>query len=283
MFNEFFLKENKNIDGRDALTVKIPGAYSLDDTFLCGQCFRYEEIKRENGYVEYFTVTGDTLVFVGQKEKGELIFYGIDEETFDKVVRPYFDLDTDYRKIKGEILKNFSTEFLSLAADSAEGIAILRQEPWETICSFIISQNNNIPRIRKIVREISSAYGVNLALQKGIKTCPISKNAEKLCEEKCKACGRCYTFPSAEKILKNPSTSHLASDVDSAYITTFDSYALSIVKKYHYLLGVDKNISVIDNSIIELFKINTLNSIFESLYEEKDALFLEFINKLFFI
>ena len=204
MFNEFFLKENKNIDGRDALTVKIPGAYSLDDTFLCGQCFRYEEIKRENGYVEYFTVTGDTLVFVGQKEKGELIFYGIDEETFDKVVRPYFDLDTDYRKIKGEILKNFSTEFLSLAADSAEGIAILRQEPWETICSFIISQNNNIPRIRKIVREISSAYGVNLALQKSIKTCPISKNAEKPCEEKCKACGRCYTFPSAEKILKNP-------------------------------------------------------------------------------
>jgi ATP-dependent helicase/nuclease subunit A len=82
-----------------------------------------------------------------------------------------------------------------------------------------------------------------------------------------------------KKVKDNPSTTHLASDVDSAYITTFDSYALSIVKKYHYLLGIDKNINVIDNSIIELFKINTLNSIFESLYEEKDALFLEFINK----
>ena len=81
-----------------------------------------------------------------------------------------------------------------------------------------------------------------------------------------------------KKVKDNPSTTHLASDVDSAYITTFDSYALSIVKKYHYLLGIDKNISVIDNSIIELFKINTLNSIFESLYEEKDAYFLEFIN-----
>ena len=80
-----------------------------------------------------------------------------------------------------------------------------------------------------------------------------------------------------KKVKDNPSTSHLASDVDSAYITTFDSYALSIVKKYHYLLGIDKNINVIDNSIIELFKINTLNSIFESLYEEKDAYFLEFI------
>ena len=44
-----------------------------------------------------------------------------------------------------------------------------------------------------------------------------------------------------DKVFNNPSTSHLASDVDSAYITTFDSYALSIVKKYHYLLNIDKN------------------------------------------
>lgn len=204
MFKEFFSKEFKKIDGRDALVVKIPGSYSLDDTFLCGQCFRYEEINRNGEYVEYLTVIDETLVTVGQKERGELIFYGADEETFDLVLRPYFDLDTDYRKIKSDILGNYSTDFLKLAADSAEGIAILRQKPWETICSFIISQNNNIPRIRKIIREISSAYGVNLALQKGLKTCPISKNQEKPSEEKCKACGRCYAFPSAEKILKNP-------------------------------------------------------------------------------
>ena len=204
MFKEFFLKENITIDGRDAIRVKIPGAYSIEDTFLCGQCFRYEEIKREDGYVEYMTVVGEELVFVGQRERGELIFYGIDDETFDKVIRPYFDLDTDYRKIKSEVTESYSSEFLKSAADSAEGIAILRQEPWETICSFIISQNNNIPRIRKIVREISCAYGVNLALQKGLKTCPISENGEAPSEEKCKECGRCYTFPSIEKILLCP-------------------------------------------------------------------------------
>ena len=55
-----------------------------------------------------------------------------------------------------------------------------------------------------------------------------------------------------EKILKNPSTSHLASDVDSAYITTFDSYALSIVRKYHYLLNIDKNINIIDMKFMNL-------------------------------
>ena len=81
-----------------------------------------------------------------------------------------------------------------------------------------------------------------------------------------------------EKILKNPSTSHLASDVDSAYITTFDSYALSIVKKYHYLLGMDKNINIIDNSILELYKKNILDDIFEELYKKKDYYFLKMIS-----
>ena len=205
MFKEFFLKEKKTIDNRDAIVVKIPGAYSLEDTFLCGQCFRYEEIKKENGYTEYLTVIGDELVFVGQSKRGELIFYCTNEEKFNSIIRPYFDLDTDYRKIKSELIENFPSPFFKVAAETAEGIAILKQDAWETICSFIISQNNNIPRIRKIIREISSAYGVNLALQKGLKICPIDKFGDAPSEEKCKACGRCFTFPSAEKILENPS------------------------------------------------------------------------------
>ena len=204
MFKEFFSKERKTVNGRNALVITLPGSYSLDDTVLCGQCFRYEEVKREEGYVEYFTVVGDKLIFVGQKKRGELIFYDVDDIDFDNVVRPYFDLDTDYRAIKEDVLKNFTSPFLELAAKSADGIAILRQDPWETICSFIISQNNNIPRIRKIIREISSAYGVNLALQNHIKFCPISENKDLPSEEKCKNCGRCYTFPKAENILKDP-------------------------------------------------------------------------------
>ena len=204
MFDEFFSKRRELINGKEALVIKTLGSYSLDDTFLCGQCFRYEETERSDGYVEYFTVTGGEIIFVGQREKGELIFYGVDDSLFESTVRPYFDLDTNYGKIQEDILKNYDTPFLQSAIDAACGIAILRQNPWETICSFIISQNNNIPRIRKIIREISSAYGVNLALQKGLKKCPIDKNCGAPSEEKCKACGRCFTFPSAEEILKDP-------------------------------------------------------------------------------
>ena len=204
MFKENFLKEYVCEKGRNAIKVTPKGNYSLDDTFLCGQCFRYEEIYRDDEYVEYFTVVGEDLVFVGQKKSGELLFYDTDEETFENIIRPYFDLDTDYEKIKDELVTSFSTPFFKKAADAASGIRILRQDAWEAICSFIISQNNNIPRIRKIVREVSCAYGVNLALQNGLKICPISKSCEKPSEEKCKECGRCCTFPKPEQILKNP-------------------------------------------------------------------------------
>ena len=80
-----------------------------------------------------------------------------------------------------------------------------------------------------------------------------------------------------KKIIKNNLKEQLDL-LDNAYITTFDSYALSIVKKYGYLLNIDKNISIIENSIIELKKEEILDNIFENLYQEKNELFLKLIN-----
>jgi N-glycosylase/DNA lyase len=90
------------------------------------------------------------------------------------------------------------------AAEFDSGIAILKQDEWETLISFIISQNNNIPRIKKIIRKISAEYGVNICLQNNIKKCPLSKIDVPPCHEKCKDCGICYTFPKAEDIKNCP-------------------------------------------------------------------------------
>ena len=65
--------------------------------------------------------------------------------------------------------------------------------------------------------------------------------------------------------------------IDSAYITTFDSFALSILKKYHYILNVSKDISIIDSSIIEIKKREIIEDIFENLYKKEDGLFLKLI------
>ncbi len=220
-YKKLFSKKTAKIEGREALVVSGLGDYSLTDTFECGQAFRFVRLspdssgrvnsvgERYEHYVEYMTVIADDLIFVGQKEKGELIFFEIDEERFNKVCVPYFALDIDYDEIKSDILKNTDSEFLSNAAECASGIRILKQDPWEALFSFIISQNNNIPRIKKIIRAMSSAYGENLALKNELSECPVKclsclKNAAKLNTDACKACGICYSFPKPERVAQAP-------------------------------------------------------------------------------
>ena len=204
MFDEFFSYKKKAIDGREAIVVTAKGAYSLADTLECGQCFRYEKIKDNNEYKEYVIPTRDLLINVGQRVPGELIFYGITEKDFLNVAVPFFSLDTDYTKIRDDIISRTDSEWLKEAARYAEGIAILRQDPWEALFSFIISQNNNIPRIRKIVRELSGAYGVNITLQNGGTKCPCGKIDATPCNEICASCGICYTFPKAQDVASEP-------------------------------------------------------------------------------
>lgn len=83
------------------------------------------------------------------------------------------------------------------------------------------------------------------------------------------------------KIIKNNLTRQLDL-IDSAFITTFDSYSLYIVQKYHYLLGIDKNIKVIDSSIINIKKIEIMNNIFDEYYKSNDPLFSKIINDICF-
>lgn len=199
-----FEKFNDQFDEKRAIYVKNLGAYSLADTMECGQCFRYERVEREDGIDEYITVVGKELIRVAQKECGELIFPEMTDDVFTSVAVPYFALDRDLEAVRKNVADNTDSEWLKAAADFGAGIAILRQDPWETIISFIISQNNNIPRIRKIIREISAAYGTNLSVLNDYNSCPLKFINGTPSTDACKSCGRCYTFPTAEDILKNP-------------------------------------------------------------------------------
>ena len=81
-----------------------------------------------------------------------------------------------------------------------------------------------------------------------------------------------------DKLKKEGLTSGLAK-LDTADITTFDAYALSVVKKYHYYLNVSKDINIIDGSVITLYKRKILKDIFEELYEENNHEFIDFIQE----
>ena len=199
-----FNKEKILTRSRASIKVGGLGDFSLTDTFECGQAFRYEKICQEDGYVEYMTVVKDNIITIGQYTPGELIFYTDDDELFEKIIVPYFTLDTDYRAIKEDIISRTKSDWLKRAAESAKGIAILKQDPWETLFSFIVSQNNNIPRIRKIIKKISLEYGENLAVKNRYTACPLKKYEGAPCEEKCRECGCCYSFPNAKSVYSEP-------------------------------------------------------------------------------
>ena len=199
-----FRKKTEVYRKKSATVISGIGQCNLKDTLECGQVFRYEKLVSEENYVEYMTVAYGKIITVGQRTPGELIFYDEWTEEYEKIVTEYFALNTDFEKIRLDVISRTDSEWLKNAAESAKGIIILKQEPWETLFSFIVSQNNNIPRIRKIIRSVCSEYGSNLAEKNGFSECPLpQKYCKPGCEE-CGECGICYSFPTPEDIIQRP-------------------------------------------------------------------------------
>ena len=127
-------------------------SFKVKDIFDCGQCFRWNEENDES----YTGIFGRNVLNV--KESGEdIVFEGICDGNIEEVCKNYFDLDRNYEEIK----RNLSNvdENLKEAIKYGGGIRILNQDLWEMIISFIISANNNIPRIKGIIDRISAKYG----------------------------------------------------------------------------------------------------------------------------
>ena len=142
---------NYTIDGKDILLKQSD--FSLDDTLDCGQAFRWEKIS-ENAYQGAFL--NKKLVISYENENDLFRLHDTSESDLLGVWKDYFDLDTDY----GEIKRRFSEdETLCKACAYAGGIRILKQDSWEALSSFIISQNNNIPRIKGIIGRLCEHYG----------------------------------------------------------------------------------------------------------------------------
>ena len=128
-------------------------SFELKDIFECGQCFRWN--KEKNG--SYTGIFKNNVINVKKETNGEIIFKGMCEENVEDVVKEYFDLNRNYEDIKS-ILMNIDDN-LKKSIEYGKGIRILNQDLWETIISFIISANNNIPRIKGIIERLSLNYG----------------------------------------------------------------------------------------------------------------------------
>ena len=130
-------------------------SFKLKDIFECGQCFRWNE--NEDG--SYTGVINNGVLNV-EKQGEKIIFTGMLDGDIKEVVRFYFELDRNYEEIKMQ-LSNID-KYLKTSVEYGKGIRILNQDLWETIISFIISANNNIPRIKGIIERISKKYGTEI-------------------------------------------------------------------------------------------------------------------------
>ena len=126
----------------------------LDETLDCGQAFRWRKIASDHDCTYAGSFVNDKLV-VSQTGTGNFIFHDTDENDFISKWINYFDFETDYSELK----RCFSEdETLSKACSFAGGIRLLRQDSWDCLISFIISQNNNIPRIKGIIDRLCEHY-----------------------------------------------------------------------------------------------------------------------------
>ena len=124
--------------------------FNIRQTFLCGQCFRWREIS--DGVFEGIAYGRYIRVI---QECGGVTLDGVLEEDIP-LWEEYFNLSADY----GAVIERFSADAtLKAACECSGGIRILKQEPFETLISFIISQNNNIPRISGIIGRLCEGFG----------------------------------------------------------------------------------------------------------------------------
>lgn len=143
----------------------ITSDYSLKDTLTCGQCFRFTE--QDDG--SFLGVMGDHLLSLTQN--GDCILVCSDSDIPETETARFFGFSEDYSAINGILCRD---PVMAEMVRECSGIRIMAQPFWETLASFVISQNNNIPRIAGIINRLCECFG----------------------EDR----GGFYAFPSAEKL-----------------------------------------------------------------------------------
>ncbi|NLK37911.1 MAG: hypothetical protein GX299_07495 [Epulopiscium sp.] len=154
--------------------------FSLADTLECGQCFRYWKVEEQ----EYLIASGQKMIRVRQKEN-ELTFYDASSEKVLNYWSNFFDINRDYGKLKQTL--SAEDAIMAEAIAFAPGVHILKQDFFECMISFILSQNNHIPRIKKMVETLCQTYGTLLG--EGRYGFPTAEQMQGATEEKLRELG----------------------------------------------------------------------------------------------
>lgn len=199
--------------GVSGVYVRIDDDFDLKKIADSGQCFRCEEI---GGFWRF--MTGPSVVYLKKVTKNTF-YASCGKEQWESVWVPYFDLKRNYRRIRASVLSEAKRkdDFLARAAEAGSGIRILRQDPWETMITFIISQRKSIPAIRKAVLALAEtcALPADIAAsrtefypEETLFAFPDPRSLSRLTDDQLSSCGLGYRLPyvkdAAEKALREP-------------------------------------------------------------------------------
>lgn len=180
--------------------LKNVSSFEPKHIFECGQCFRWDE--EDDG--SYTGVVANNVLNVKKVDK-EVIFSSFGADNLEELVVDYFDLNRNYEEIKDKLSK--VDKYLENSIKYGSGIRILNQDLWETIISFIISANNNIPRIKGIINRLSYEYGTKIKWKgKEYYTFPTVQNLSKATVEDLRKTGLGFrdirVYETTKKILE---------------------------------------------------------------------------------
>ena len=163
------------------ITVELDN-FSLKEICQSGQCFRMRETEKNT----FELIAGDKYLKITQE--GTIVNFHCSDVEFLCYWVLYFDLDADYEKYIDAI--NPRDSYLVQAAEAGRGIRILRQDLWEMIITFLISQQNNITRIRGCVERLCQHYGKHLKAEDGTEyyAFPTPEQLSKASQEQIRAC-----------------------------------------------------------------------------------------------
>lgn len=139
-------------DGVSSMHIAIADDFDLAKIARSGQCFRVKEL--EDGWFRF--ITGRNVLYIRQQSAGGFEV-SCPEEIWQRVWVPYFDLQRSYSPVQ-EIIPD-SDSYMKLAAQEGRGIRILRQDPWEMLVTFLISQRKSIPAIQHAVELLADRFG----------------------------------------------------------------------------------------------------------------------------
>ena len=212
------------------MEIQIKDDFDLDKIARSGQCFRWQKAGKNAWSIVH---EGQCLTIQALGERCYRL--SCSDEAYQTYWKSYFDLDEDYCKIRAKVAA-VNDPFLHAACTYGKGIRILRQNPWETLVSFIISQNKNIPSIKNCIALLCAAAGEHMTDNTGetYVAFPTPEAVLNMSDEQIKVCRLGYRW----KYVQAAALAVAEGRLDlSSLMSTGEEETLT-----HLILFLDKNI-----------------------------------------